>query len=283
MPLSETQIDALMSAIRQTAAEEIVPRFRHLDAGEIDTKAHAADLVTIADKRAEEVMTERFRAILPGDAVIGEEAISAGAASLDALDTGRCVVIDPIDGTWNFAHGLANYGVLVAVVEEGETVWGCCYDPSFDDWVAATRGGGTWYHQAGGARRLTTNGAARPLSALRGNICESFMPQPERERLAQVIPRLARHNAFMASVVEYRQMCLQGSDFTLNTHLNVWDHAAGALCLAEAGGVSRLLDGTLYRPAMTRASAGEGNLLLNAVSEPVWEAVADQVRAALTP
>ena len=118
MPLSDTQIDGMMQIIRQTAAEEIVPRFRNLGEGEVDTKAHAADLVTIADKRAEEVMTERFGALLPGDAVIGEEAISAGTASLEAVGHGRCVVIDPIDGTWNFAHGLANYGVLVAVVEE---------------------------------------------------------------------------------------------------------------------------------------------------------------------
>ena len=281
MPLTATQTTALTTAIRETAAAEILPRFRNLAASDIDTKSSATDLVTIADRAAERAMTERFQAILPGDTVIGEEAISEGTASLDGIASGRCVVIDPIDGTWNYAHGNANYGVLVAVIEDGETVWGCCYDPSFDDWVSASKGCGAWFHQGDTSRRLHTRQDAGPLSEMRGNIGEMYMPQNRRDAVARIIPQLQRHTSLGASVMEYRQMALGGSDFCLNAHLNVWDHGAGALCLSEAGGVNRLLDGRDYTPDMTVKGVGEGCYLLNARSDAVWEAVAEKLTAAL--
>ena len=268
MPLSDAQSDALLDAIRQTAREEIVPRFRDLAPGDVDAKAAFDDLVTVADRAAEAALTARVRAVLPGDAVIGEEAIAAGEASLDAVGSGRCTVIDPIDGTWNFAHGIANYGVIVAVVEDGETVWGALYDPSFDDVVLARRGGGAWFERRGTRRRLAVSPDPAPLDRLRGNVGEYLYPQAVRAGLCATIPRFRRSASLGASVHEYRLMCLGGSDFVLNGALHVWDHAAGVLALQEAGGVARLLGGEPYRPAMR---AGR---LLSARSEAMWEALA---------
>lgn len=281
MPLTETQIEAMTTVIREVAASEILPRFRNLEAEDIASKAHAADLVTIADQRAERAMTTRFQAILPGDTIIGEEAISEGTANLASLGAGRCVVIDPIDGTWNYAHGVSNYGVLVAVVEEGETVWGCCYDPIHDDWISATRGGGTGYTRGGQCRAIVTRPEAPALSEMRGNLGEYYMPPDQRQSLSTLIPKIALHSTLGASVMEYRVMCQSAKDFCLNAHLNVWDHAAGALCLAEAGGVSRLLDGRDYSPLMETADMKSSAYLLNARSPAVWEAMADQIRAHL--
>lgn len=281
MPLTAPQIEALTNAIRQTATEEILPRFRNLDAADIAEKSGAADLVTIADQRAEQSMTKRFQQILPGDAVIGEEAISEGAASRDSLGAGRCVVIDPIDGTWNYAHGISNFGVLVAVVEDGQTVWGCCYDPIHDDWISATRGGGTGYTREGVTRPVVTRPQAPALAEMRGNLGEYYMPPDQRQRLSGLIPQIALHSTLGASVMEYRVMCQSAKDFCLNAHLNVWDHAAGALCLSEAGGVSRLLDGRDYNPLMDTPDMGGQAYLLNARSPAVWDVMAEQVVAHL--
>ena len=275
MPLTDAQSDALVEALRLTAREEIVPRFRDLAQGEIAAKAAFDDLVTVADRAAEAAMTRRFEAILPGDAVIGEEAVSEAAASLDAVGRGRCVVIDPIDGTWNFAHGIASYGVLVAVIEDGATVWGCLYDPSFDDWILARRGGGAWFHRGGRARRLAVSQADAPFEALRGNVSLYTLPAAVRPALAATLPRFRRSSSLGASVHEYRVMCLGGSDFELNGGLNVWDHAAGVLALREAGGVARLLDGRDYAPTMR---AGR---LLTARTEGLWEALAGTFRPVL--
>ncbi|UWQ22301.1 inositol monophosphatase family protein [Jannaschia sp. W003] len=282
MPLTPTQSDALVAAIRTVAAEEIRPRFRRLDPADADRKRAFDDLVTVADRAAERAMTARFEVILPDAAVIGEEAISEGTASLESVGAERCVVIDPIDGTWNYAHGIANYGVIVAVLEAGETVWGCLYDPSFDDWVMAARGGGCHYHRAGAAPRpLRTAQDAPPPERLRGNVGEYLFPEAERLRLAPLVPRFRRHMTLGASLAEYRQMALGGTDFCLNGWLNVWDHAAGALCLAEAGGCSRLLDGSPYRPALSNRDAEGGARLLNARSPALWDTLAPIFNEAL--
>ena len=275
MPLTDAQADALIQAVRAVAAEEIRPRFRALDAGEIDAKSSFDDLVTVADRAAEAALTARIHAILPGDAVVGEEAVSEDRALLDRVGKGRVTIVDPIDGTWNFAHGLANYGVIVAVVEEGETVWGLLYDPSFDDWIVAHRGRGAWFDRGGASRRLATDQGDAPFDRLRGNVGTYLYPTERQPALAATIPRFRRASSLGASLHEYRLLALGGSDFCLNGMLNVWDHAAGVLILEEAGGVSRLLDGSAYAPTMT-----EG-YLLNARNEPLWEALAETFLEAL--
>lgn len=268
MPLTDDQSDALIEAVRAVAAAEIVPRFRNLDAGEIDAKASFDDLVTIADRAAEAALTDRIGTLLPGCVVVGEEATAADMRVLDRVGQGRVAVVDPIDGTWNFAHGIANYGVILAVLEEGETVWGLLYDPSFDDWIVAHRGRGAWFHRAGQARRLRVAEDDAPPDRLRGNVGSYLFPSGTRHALAATSGLFRRATSLGASVHEYRQLALGGSDFCLNGMLNVWDHAAGVLVLAEAGGVSRLLDGRDYAPGMR---AGH---LLNARTEAIWERLA---------
>ena len=275
MPITDAQSAALVDAVRETARAEILPRFRALDPSEVDAKSAFDDLVTVADRAAEAMLTARIRDILPGDSVVGEEAVAEDAALLDRVGAGRCSIIDPIDGTWNFAHGIANYGVILAVAEEGETVWGLLYDPSFDDWIVAGRGGGAWFHRGGTARRLAVSPDDTPDDRLRGNVGDYMYPPDLRPRLAATIPRFRRSASLGASLHEYRLMALGGSDFVLNGMLMPWDHAAGALILREAGGVSRLLDGRDYRPTMR-----EGRLL-NARTEAIWARLAEMFDGAL--
>ncbi|HSG35751.1 MAG TPA: inositol monophosphatase family protein, partial [Sphingomonadaceae bacterium] len=124
----------LIAATRDIAAEVILPRFRALDAGEIDTKSAPDDLVTIADRESERRLEEAVAAILPGAVTFGEEAISEGRIDLSDLGASElAVVVDPVDGTWNFANGLAVFGVILAVMEKGRTIWGGIYDPLGDD------------------------------------------------------------------------------------------------------------------------------------------------------
>ncbi|UWQ18541.1 inositol monophosphatase [Jannaschia sp. M317] len=275
MPLTDAQSDAIIEAVRETAAAEILPRFRNLAPGDIDAKSAFDDLVTVADRAAEDMLTARIHAILPGDTVVGEEAVSADRSILGKVGQGRVTVIDPIDGTWNFAHGLANYGVIVAVVEDGVTVWGLLYDPNFDDWIVAHRGQGAVYHRRGTARRLATNQDDTAFGELRGNTGGYFYPQHQQPAIAATVPLFRRNTNLGASLHEYRMLALGGSDFCLNGMLNVWDHAAGVLILREAGGCSRLLDGTAYHPTMT-----EGRLL-NARNEALWDRLAQTFNDAL--
>ena len=275
MAFAAPDAQAVVKAIREVAASEIMPRFRNLGAGDVESKSAFDDLVTVADRAAEAALTARIRDLLPGYAVVGEEAVAADPSVLDRVGGDRVVVIDPIDGTWNFAHGLANFGVIVAVLEAGRTVWGCLYDPGFDDWIEAHRGQGAFFHRHGGARRLTVSGHDAPLDRLRGNVGEYLYPQACRAPLAGMIPMFRRSVSQGSSLHEYRLLALGGSDFVLNGMLNVWDHAAGVLILEEAGGVARLLDGRDYEPTMR-----EGRLLTTR-TEAMWQALAEAFNGAL--
>src|SRR5690554_4827573 len=138
-------IDRLAAILKQAAKQEIMPRFRRLDEGMIQTKTGAFDLVTEADTNAERVITAAILDHTPNTLVIGEEAVSANPALLDsALEDRIAIYVDPVDGTANFAGGLPLFAVMAAVVQNGEPVAGVIYDPLGDDFVMAERGCGAW-------------------------------------------------------------------------------------------------------------------------------------------
>ncbi|MGI9388620.1 MAG: inositol monophosphatase family protein, partial [Boseongicola sp.] len=101
--LSPSAEAALIDAVREVASQEILPRFRSLDPKDIATKSRKDDLVTIADREAERRLTEAARSILPEAVVVGEEAVADDPDLQNGIaDADSCLIIDPIDGTWNF-------------------------------------------------------------------------------------------------------------------------------------------------------------------------------------
>ncbi|KAA9009350.1 inositol monophosphatase family protein [Histidinibacterium aquaticum] len=251
MSLSRAEEEGLVGLVREVASREILPRFRRLDATEIRAKGRPDDLVTAADLASEAALADGIGRVMPGAAVVGEEAVASDPSVLDRLDApGRVVVVDPIDGTWNFAHGLATFGVILAVVEDGETVFGLLYDPVFDDWVLTRRGGGTWMCRAGEAPVRLQVGPAPGLGEAQGFVPLFLFGEADRDRIAGGMVRTGRAGSLRCSCHEYRQLVLGGGDFALAAMLKPWDHAAGALALAEAGGVAALTDGTAYVPRL---------------------------------
>lgn len=256
MTLSKTQAGQLLELVRDVARVEIMPRFRRLDATQVRSKSSDHDLVTEADLAAEAAIAAGVEAILPGARVIGEEAATGDPSLLDKLtQPGTTVVVDPVDGTWNFAKGLAVFGVILAVVQDGRTVWGLLYDPVLDDWIWAVEGQGAWYERPGSApHRLSV---AQPVSA---ETASGFVPLElftgdYKARVAQVALQLGRTNALRCSCHEYRLLAQGHVDFILCGSLNPWDHAAGILIAQEAGGCAGLLAGGAYRPVMLPGGA----------------------------
>ncbi len=270
MSVTEAEADALIQIVRDVARSEILPRFRSLDAADIASKSAADDLITVADTAAEAAMTAAFAKAFADARIIGEEAISADKSLLDQVTApGRTIVIDPIDGTWNFANGLANFGVLIAVIEDGETVFGLLYDVVGDDWIQAHKGQGAWYHRPErDPARLSVSDHQGPLADMFGYIGIYLFHTAAQVNLAATLPKFRRTMTLRCSCHEYRQIVQGRAEFVLNGMLNVWDHAAGVLCLQEAGGVARLLDGRDYSPDMR-----EG-YMLTAASEAIWKDLA---------
>ncbi|MCG7493374.1 inositol monophosphatase [Thalassobius sp. Cn5-15] len=271
MTLTQAQQDLLIDTVRAAAKAEILPRFRNLAASDIRAKTKPDDLVTEADLAAEARITAAVHDAFPDAMVLGEE-----AASLDptlrtqAAEADLALIIDPVDGTWNFANGLATFGVILAATRYGIPVFGLLYDVVMDDWVLAAGNGAVMAAPDQSARALST-ASVKPLDQLTGFIHLDLMEKSVQEQMAATLPRFNRTFMLRCSCHEYRLLAQGAVDFCLSGMLNPWDHAAGVHAVAQAGGVARLIDGRAYHTGITTG------YLLTASSEEVWQKVAAEL------
>jgi fructose-1,6-bisphosphatase/inositol monophosphatase family enzyme len=242
--------------VAEVAAEVILPRFRCLKTSEIEEK-NPGDLVTVADREAEQRLIERLPPLLEGSLVMGEECVSADPRNLDCLSGDRPVwVIDPIDGTGNFVRGNQNFAVIIALTLRQETLQGWIYDPLLGQVTYAIKGGGTWH---GNKRRRLE---ARPVSGMVGSSARRDHPTLVQRGLTVRQIGSAAH--------EYLALLDGSLDFSCYRRLHPWDHAAGTLMITEAGGKAATMDGKPYRPVPQ-----PGNSLLMAPDEESWETLRD--------
>jgi len=236
--------DGVGELLRETAAIAVMPRFAALDPGDIAMKA-ANDPVTIADREAEAMIGRGLRLLLPHARIVGEEACAADPSLVDNLEQGSTWIVDPIDGTANFAAGRAPFAMMVALLERGELVGSWILDPLSGRLAAAERGGGAWID----GERVRASSILPPLDELRGIVSEAYLPIGQRgvvDRIRAAVgsidptARCAGH--------EYPLVATGARHFALYWRTLVWDHAPGVLFLTEAGGSATHLDGTPYHP-----------------------------------
>ena len=232
--------DEIRDLLRFAAERSILPRFRNLAEHEISEKAED-DLVTVADKETEEFLTEALAKLAPGVPVVGEEAVHADPSVAERL-SGACWIIDPVDGTHNFAHGTGPFGTIVALADGGETLAGWIYDPQLDRFCHAKRGEGAFIDGEQVAARST--GEAPPVAA----ISVMFMDAGKREAVMRhIAPHYALVDVPRCAAEQYPRLALGTNDVSIFERTLAWDHAAGVLWLNEAGGKAARLDGSPYR------------------------------------
>jgi fructose-1,6-bisphosphatase/inositol monophosphatase family enzyme len=268
-------VEWLAGMLAGVAAQEIMPRFRRLGVGDVRRKTSAADLVTEADERAEREIVRELSARYPGALIVGEEACSADPSLMNGLaEADLAFVIDPVDGTFNFASGVPLFGVMLAVVASGETVAGIIHDPVGGDWTMASRGAGAWVRHRDGSRDRLRVADPVPVSEMTGSISWAFMQEPLRSTLARNHAKCLSHFGYRCAAHEYRLLASGHAHFVVYNKLMPWDHLAGALLHAEAGGYSARFDGSAYRPGHL-----DGGLLVapdreswNELRSALWEA-----------
>jgi fructose-1,6-bisphosphatase/inositol monophosphatase family enzyme len=261
--------------LRDAARAEILPRFRRLAAAEIRAKTGPLDLVTEADEAAERRITAALRQAFPGCLVVGEEAASAEPGLLAGLaDADLAFVVDPVDGTSNFAAGLPLFGCMAAAVIHGETAAAIIHDPVGDDTALAVRGEGAWSETPDGRHSDLRVAAPVPLGQMAGAVAWRFLPEPARSSVLHGLPRLAASFQYRCAAHEYRLAAGGHCHFLLYGRLYPWDHAPGVLLHQEAGGHSARFDGTPYRP--THLAGG----LICAPDRASWQALHDALLAA---
>lgn len=248
------------------AERAILPRFRQLATHEVREKA-TDELVTVADLDSEAIISEGLSRIMPEAAIVGEEAADADRGVLAALRNRLCWIIDPLDGTANFAAGEGPFGILVALLDGGDTVGGWIYDPRARRFVSAYRGAGTLVD--GDPVRTRASGATPPIAA----ISALLAPLPARAAMLDRVGCAFRTVPIPRCAAEqYPALMLGKSDVTLYERTLAWDHAAGILCLTEAGGVATRFDGSDYR------AADDGTGLIAAATPALWQLAYNQVR-----
>lgn len=232
---------AVAALMRQTIERAILPRYQRLAAHEITDKA-ADDVVTIADAEAEAMLAEGLARLMPEAAIVGEEAAHADPAVMNRLGDGLCWIIDPLDGTNNFAAGKPPFGVLIALAEHGETVSGWIYDALTGRFCAAHKGGGAFVN---GARIVAqTSGQIPPIAA----ISMIFLDGDQREAMkAYIAPHYTVVDIPRCAAEQYPRLVLGTNDVSIFERTLAWDHAAGVLFVNEAGGKAARPDGSPYR------------------------------------
>ncbi|NLS92832.1 MAG: histidinol-phosphatase [Planctomycetaceae bacterium] len=187
--------------------------------------------VTIADRRAEEHLRARIREGYPDDAILGEELGEVAGSS------GYRWILDPIDGTKSFIHGVPLYGTLVAVEHGGEGALGVIMIPALDECVYAAKGLGAWY----------TRGSASPVRAqvskcARLNeglfltsevICFEQVGRQEAYSRLQAAARLTRT---WGDCYGFMLVATGRAEVMIDAYLSLWDAAALQPILEEAGG-----------------------------------------------
>lgn len=224
--------DDVAKIIRKAAEIEILPRFRDLNRTQIWEKA-PGQIVTEADVAAEKFLHRELDKILPGT-LVGEESTAADPSLLNALGRDPVVwIVDPVDGTKNFSKGKPRFAVIVALVMNGETVMGWIYDPITDRMIHAVKGEGAWC----GKQRLTVPDDG-PIKKMKGS---AHFQSP-------LVPHVAEVGRSGSTGHDYIDLATRALDFAHFNRMYPWDHAAGILIHSEAGGVSKHVDGTPYKP-----------------------------------
>ncbi len=254
-------LDEVEEVMRTVASQVIVPRFRALADDEIEDKGED-DLVTVADREAEELLSEALLDLLPGARVVGEEQTARQPNLLEKLDEGAVWLVDPLDGTHNFIEGKPCFAVMIALLSQGETVAAWLLDPLRDVMARAERGAGAWLNN----QRVRADVDAPAAEDLRGAVLVKYMPRDLREQVIDRLPRISEAlPGTRCAGAEYPAIAAGRQDFAVFWRTLPWDHAPGALFVTEAGGVAARFDGKPYRVSEERTG------LLVARNRAVWD------------
>ena len=208
-----------------------------LDRLKVTTKA-PNDFVTEVDQAAERVIIDTLLGAYPGHGILAEESGSARGAK----DSEYVWIIDPLDGTTNFIHGLPVYAVSIALAHRGQVQQAVVYDPTRNDLYFASRGRGAFLND----KRLRVSKRLRLAESLIGTGFP-FRKGDNFERYLQMFQNVMQHCAGLrrpgAAALDLCYVAAGYYDGFFETGLNPWDVAAGSLLVLESGGLIGDLSG----------------------------------------
>lgn len=255
-------LNVMIKAARR-AGRSLVKDFREVENLQVSSKS-AGDFVSRADIAAEKIIRDILMEARPNYGWVGEE-----SDPVEGKDPTRRWIVDPLDGTTNFLHGLPHWCVSIALEHKGEVIAGVILDPAKDEMFVAEKGTGAWLNES----RLRVSDRRRMIEC----IFATGLPFGNRRDMAEAIADLARLLPVCAGVRRWGAAALDLAyvaagryDGFWERSLNAWDVAAGVLLVREAGG---LVSGV----AKDSDPLVSGDVL--AAAEPIFDSFAKVIRA----
>jgi myo-inositol-1(or 4)-monophosphatase len=213
------------------AGKSLVKDFREVENLQVSTKG-PGDFVSKADREAERLIKEDLMGARPTYGWLGEE-----TGGEDGADPTRRWIVDPLDGTTNFLHGMPHWAISIALEHKGEIVSAVVYDPAKDEMFWAEKGAGAWLNDN---RRLRVSGRRSMAEA----VFATGVPFGAKKTLPAMLADLARLMPACAGVRRWGAASLDLAyvaagrfDGYWERELQPWDIAAGLLLVTEAGGL----------------------------------------------
>ena len=257
-------MSSVSNLLRETAETCVMPVFGKREAN--SKEKSPGEWVTEADRAGEAFLEPALRSLIAGSHVVGEEAASADPNVLEQLTgEGNVWLLDPLDGTANFADGVSPFAIMVALVRNGDVVASWIFDPVAGQLSVAEKGSGSWIN----GEQIKVNEHAPALNLLNGAVLRRFLPPEIADHVISVEGCFANLSpGSKCAGFDYPAIANGTMDFDLYWRTLPWDHAPGVLFLQEAGGHATRPDGSAYR-VVDHARSG----LLVARNEETWAKV----------
>lgn len=241
-PLTDNEkcIDEVARSAAALAGAAIAKESQNIDRlYSVESKIGSRDIVTKTDKEAQDVIKETILNAFPSHKFLGEEDVPPGAEAskkaLQALQAEPSLwIVDPIDGTTNFAHGIPLCGVIIAYAVAGEVVYGCIYDPYRDEYFTAFKNKGSFLN----GRRISTCQTDELKNSI---VCTGSPPNFKSleaclRGTAAVSDKVRTMRMLGSAAIMLSWIAVGRVTAYFEADLNPWDLAAGALIIQEAGG-----------------------------------------------
>ena len=222
-------LNVMVMAARK-AGRSLVKDFREVENLQVSSKG-AGDFVSRADIAAEKIIRDTLMEARPNYGWVGEE-----SAAEEGKDPTRRWIVDPLDGTTNFLHGLPHWAVSIALEHKGEIVSAVVFDPAKDEMFVAEKGQGAWLNES----RLRVSDRRRMIEAIfaTGLPFGGRRDLPETlQDMARLLPQTAGVRRWGAAALDLAYVAAGRYDGYWERGLNAWDIAAGVLIVREAGGL----------------------------------------------
>lgn len=234
MNLEKLDLSALTQLVEDVAALEIMPRFQCVVAG----RKPDGSVITEADLAVQRILSDQLGTRFPAIALLGEEMSVAEQTALLADNKQWLWCLDPLDGTGNFAAGIPLFSVSLALLHDGRPVVGVVHDPNSHETFSAVAGKGAWINgellQAAGSVPADLSGASALVDFKR-------LPRSLAVSLATQPPYRSQRS-FGSVALDWCWLAMGRCHVYLHGGQQLWDYAAGALILSEAGGVGGLYE-----------------------------------------